>query len=336
MTTRATVRETALSIRGMGVTRGRREVLELDALDVGVGEVVAVLGPNGAGKSSLLLAAAMLIPAAGELRIFGELASQRNHVQLRRATATVFQDAALLDMSARANVETALRLHGVPRADRRRIADEWLERLAVADRADARAHQLSGGEAQRVSLARAFAVQPRLLFLDEPFAALDANTRSSLLGDVRALLRGEQTSALLTTHDRAEAELLADRVVVILDGRIAQQGPTAEVFARPATEDVARFFGYSIVSGAVAARLAGLQAAPAPRVAVPPADVRLTATGIEGPVTEVRGAPAGAEVVVDVGEPVALWLSVDDLRERGIEVGSRLTIAVNEGHLAPL
>src|SRR5690606_14507191 len=126
---------------------------------------------------------------------------------------------------------------------------QWLERLAVAHRAEARAHQLSGGEAQRVSLARAFAVSPRLLYLDEPFSALDATTRSALIGDVRALLASENITTLLTTHDRAEAELLADRVVVLLDGQIAQHGPIAEVFAQPASEAVARFLDYAVVPG---------------------------------------------------------------------------------------
>jgi tungstate transport system ATP-binding protein len=316
-----------LELREVSVERGGRLVLRVEVLEVAPGDVVAVVGPNGAGKSTLLLASALLLPSAGEVRLLGERPGRRNVVALRRQTATVFQDAALLDMTARANVETALRLHAVPRAEREDRASRWLERLGVAHRADARAHQLSGGEAQRVSLARAFAVQPRLLFLDEPFSSLDRATRSELLGDVRALLAAEGTTALLTTHDRAEAELLADRMVVLLDGAIAQQGPTAELIERPTSPEVARFFGWSVVPAAVAVRLAGVELRGGGEAAIPPVAVRLTSGGVEAEVVALRGAPAGAEVVVDAGAPVALWMTVAELRARGIEVGSHVTVS---------
>jgi tungstate transport system ATP-binding protein len=319
----------ALALRDLRVVRGGRQVLRVEALDVAPGEVVAVIGPNGSGKSTLLLSSALLLPAEGELRLFGQEARWGNAVALRRRTATVFQDSALLDMSARANVETALALHGVPRGERRTAAEEWLRRLGVSHRAEARAHQLSGGEAQRVSLARAFAVRPELLFLDEAFSALDSQTRGALLGDVRALLEAEGTTALLTTHDRAEAELLADRAVVLIDGAVAQDGPIEEVVARPATSDVARFLGHSVAPAGVVARLIGVERDDEGEAAIPPSAVRLAEEGVAGSVLSIRGAPEGAEVVVNAGAPVALRIPVSELRARALQAGDEVMIEVD-------
>ncbi|MCK9487398.1 MAG: ABC transporter ATP-binding protein [Dehalococcoidia bacterium] len=289
----------ALSLRGLSVTRGRRQVLAVEALDVLAGETVAVLGPNGAGKSTLLLAAALLLPARGEVRVFGEAASRTNRVRLRRLTSTVFQDSALLDMAADRNVEQALAIHAVPRSRRRERARHWLDRLGVRARAEARPHQLSGGEAQRVSLARALAVEPRLLFLDEPFSGLDYTTRARLVGEMRALIQETGVTALLTTHDHAEAAVLADRVVVLIDGRVAQVGPTHEVLRAPATEDVARFLGYAVVTAA-ALGLPGEG-----RLAVPSDAVRLVAAGTAGArearVLAVEGAAGGARLALEAG-----------------------------------
>jgi tungstate transport system ATP-binding protein len=287
-----------LSVHGLRVTRGRRDVLAVDALEVRAGETVAVLGPNGAGKSTFLLAAALLIPAKGEVRVFGEPATRGNAVRLRRLTSTVFQDSGLLDMPATRNVEQALAIHGVPRGERRERAERWLARLGIADRASARPHQLSGGEAQRVSLARALAVDPRILFLDEPFSGLDFATRSRLVGEMRVLLAETGVTALLATHDHAEAALLSDRVVVLVDGRVAQVGPTADVLRSPASPEVARFLGYSVLDagGVEALGLSGTGAA-----AVPPGAVAVvspsTAGAVEMVVSAVEGAAGGARLV---------------------------------------
>ena len=239
----------AFEVTDLRVRRGRRTILDVPSLVVPEGAVLAVLGPNGAGKSTLLQAAALLIrPTTGAVRLLGEVASGHGaRMRLRRRAAVMFQRPGLLDMTARANVETALRLHGVPGPERARRARRWLERLGVAHLAEARAHTLSGGEAQRVSMARAFAVEPQVLFLDEPFGSLDPPTTSRLVGELRELLSAEGLTTILSTHDVSEARLLAGRTLVLLDGKPAQIGETDEVLDAPASAAVAEFLGYAVV-----------------------------------------------------------------------------------------
>ena len=140
-----------------------------------------------------------------------------------------------------------------PEADRRAL--DWLERLGVGALADRSVDRLSGGEAQRVSLARAFAAEPEVLFLDEPFAALDAPTREGLLDDLGRLLGAARTTTVLVTHDRGEALRLGDRVAVLLDGQLAELGPPERVFGAPSSEGVARFVGVeNLLPGRIVAR----------------------------------------------------------------------------------
>jgi ABC-type sulfate/molybdate transport systems ATPase subunit len=147
----------------------------------------------------------------------------------------------------RENAETGLRFHRVPRAEACRRAGEWLERLGVAQLAHRAAHTLSAGEAQRVSLARALALSPRLLLLDEPFAGLDAPTRGELLIDLGEALNAAGAAALFVTHDRHAAAALADRLAILHAGELRQTGPTANVWAHPADADSARILGYDTV-----------------------------------------------------------------------------------------
>ena len=320
----------ALTLSGLRVDRGGRTVLRVDALEVPAGETVAILGPNGSGKSTLLLASALLLDAAeGVVSLFGQDAAA-GRTALRRRTATVFQEAGLLDMSARRNIETALRLHGVPAAARSDRADVWLDRLGVGHVAEARAHTLSGGEAQRVSLARAFAVEPELLFLDEPFSSLDLEAKSRLVGELRTLLADEGIAAMISTHDHSEAQLLADRTVVLLDGALAQIGPTAEVFAAPASIEVARFLGYAVLD---AGRLAAFDPPQGVNYAVLPAGssrIVSDAPGdLEGPIVAIEGALGRARVVVDIGERLAVAIEAGTVVPDHLEPGTHVRIAVD-------
>jgi molybdate transport system ATP-binding protein len=210
------------------------------------GQVVAVIGPNGAGKSTLLRAIAGLVPASGELRVEG-----RSWAALpvrERAVGLAFQDQLLFPhLSALDNVAFGLRSAGSSRADARRTAQEWLDRFGIGDLAGRKPRRLSGGEAQRVSIARALATGPRLLLLDEPFSGLDVSVAASLRVELARHLASYDGVTLLVTHDAIDALTLADVVWVLDQGRLAQVGPTREVAARPLTRHVARLVGLNVV-----------------------------------------------------------------------------------------
>jgi tungstate transport system ATP-binding protein len=192
-----------------------------------------------------------------------------------------------------------LRFARVPRELARRRSDSWLARLGVAQLAARPARELSGGEAQRISLVRALVLEPRLLVLDEPFAPLDATTRGALLGELRRVLARAPVTTLLVTHDAGEAAALADRIAVLDAGAVRQQGPTAEVFARPADAVTARLLGYDNVLDPGDAAALGVRT-PRP-IAFRAADLQVVASGA-GNARVVRSVPvAGASrVTVDV------------------------------------
>jgi ABC-type sulfate/molybdate transport systems ATPase subunit len=218
---------------GLWVRRGRNEVLRDIDFEVATGEIVAMLGPNGAGKSTLLeTLGGLLQPSAGTLRCNGRIATALQSPDMARRTA-------------RANVELALAWSGVRRRDRRARAGRALASMRADHLADRPASMLSGGERRRVHLARAVAIRPDLLLLDEPFAGLDQETRATLLDDAASALRAGAGAVVVVVHDRAEAWALADRLVIMLGGRIAAQGRPGEVLDRPPTEEVARFLGFS-------------------------------------------------------------------------------------------
>jgi tungstate transport system ATP-binding protein len=226
------------------VRRGGRVVLEVDALQLARGEILALVGPNGAGKSTLVTALALIErPAAGTIVLDGEPVDWRQGaLAARRRLAIVFQEPLLFDTTVFENVATGLKLRGVSRRERTPRIEHWLGRLGIRHLATRPARTLSGGEAQRTSLARALVLEPELLLLDEPFAALDPPTRDRLVDDLLPLLRETATTTVLVTHDRDEALEVGDRVGVILDGRLAQLDTPARVLSEPVSEGVATFF----------------------------------------------------------------------------------------------
>lgn len=210
---------------------GGRGIFQVEELTIHKGEVLALVGPNGAGKSSLLLTLALLqAPTSGSIRIDGEAAHNGNTLRLRRRMAVVFQEPLLLDLTVRQNILTALHIRGVSRQESAERINRWLDRFGIAHLAHRPARALSGGEAQRTSLARAFALEPEVLLLDEPFAALDYPTRKSLLNDLGQLLADMSMTTLFVTHDFSEIPYLAQRVAVLHEGRILQDGSLEEVF----------------------------------------------------------------------------------------------------------
>ncbi|WP_232248212.1 ABC transporter ATP-binding protein [Streptacidiphilus rugosus] len=233
-----------------------RGTFSLDlALTVAPGEVVALLGPNGAGKTTALRALAGLVPlTGGHLRLDGETleepASRLSVPTERRPVGVVFQDYLLFPhLSALDNVAFGLRTHGRGKAEAREEARAWLDRVGLAEHAGARPRALSGGQAQRVALARALAPEPRLLLLDEPMAALDARTRLEVRTTLRRHLAAFDAVAVLVTHDPLDAMVLADRLVVLEQGRAVQEGAPADIARRPRSDYIARLVGLNLFRG---------------------------------------------------------------------------------------
>lgn len=243
-----------MSLRAtVALTRGRLRLRV--ALDVADGEVVGVLGPNGAGKTTLLAAVAGLVPLdAGHVALDGKVwedtdAGVRIPVH-QRPVGVVFSEHLLFPhLSAVDNVAFGLRAAGARRAAARRSAAAWLDRVDLHDHARARPAALSAGQSQRVALARALARDPRLLLLDEPMSSLDVRARSAVRRTLRAHLDGFSGPCVLVTHEPLEALALADRLVIVEDGRVVQDGPATEVARRPRSPWVARLVGVNLYRG---------------------------------------------------------------------------------------
>ncbi|HYO30655.1 MAG TPA: ABC transporter ATP-binding protein [Thermomicrobiales bacterium] len=367
--------EPALALAGIAVRHHTRALLDDVSLAVRRGETVALLGPNGAGKTTLLHVAALLRrPDAGRVEVGGEAAHARTERRLRRHVALVPQQPLLFSTSVLANAAAGLRFAGIARPEADRRTRPWLERFGVAHLADRGVQGLSGGESQRVALARAFALEPPLLLLDEPFAGLDAPSRDALLPLLAGLLRDRGTTTLLVTHDLDEAVALADRLGVLVDGRLVQFGPISEALARPGTAVAARLLGVeNLLLGRVRRAVDGrvevalephgpavpatastplalgdpvLLAIRAGALSLVPTDA-LPAAGhadLVGTVRSVAPSATGPRVVVDAGQEVVVLLAwgTPALPFPGERVGLRLPHAAahavprsNDGSAAP-
>ena len=296
-------RPVLLEARDLKAHRGRTQVLAVPALDLRAGEVLALMGPNGAGKSTLMLALAGLLPLSeGGLRFRGaELRTRAEREAYRRRMTMVFQDPLLFDATVAQNIGAGLKLRGLPAEAREPRVRAWAQRLGIGHLLGRPARQLSGGEAQRTALARAFVLEPEILFLDEPFGALDAPTREGLLEDLGHLLAETGSTAVLATHDHGEAARLAHRLAVMAGGALLQSGGLREVMNHPVDPVVAAFVGMeTLLKGRVAACADGLLTLRLGREA-------------EGPAVLALGeAPLGQTVLVGIRpEHVALSLHTD-------------------------
>jgi ABC-type sulfate/molybdate transport systems ATPase subunit len=320
-----------LRLEGVRVDAGGARVLDIDALEFPAGQTTAVLGPNGAGKSTLVrVASGLRVADAGQVLLDGRVAAPAAR---RAVTAAVLQRPLLGRGSARRNAELGLRFGGVPRAAARRRAAVWLDRLGVAHVADRPARSLSGGEAQRISLARSLVLEPRLLVLDEPFAPLDATARGALLDELRTLLAATGTTTLLVTHDPGEAAALASHVAVLGAGAVRQRGTTAAVFSQPADAATARLLGYdNVLDPDDAARLGVPAATP---IAFRAADLTVTGDAEHGDARVLRSIPlAGAShVVVEHRGVVATGICADP---GGRPLGSRVTARLAPERCVPV
>ncbi len=241
-------------LHGTGLRRvyGGKTAVEVDRIELREGELLAVFGPNGAGKSTLLRVLAMLEkPDAGRVAFRGE-SGRAGERALRSASAVVFQRPHFWRESVEYNVGLGLGLRGVSRSESRARSRTVCEQLGISHLLAAHVSELSGGEAQRVALARALVLDPEILFLDEPTANLDTDSRIDLRQDLERVARERATSVFLITHDRSEAFHLADRVAVIRDGRLIQTGTPKDIYENPADVYTARVTGAEFsISGTV-------------------------------------------------------------------------------------
>ncbi|MEU0252040.1 ABC transporter ATP-binding protein [Streptomyces sp. NPDC006184] len=226
------------------------------------GDVIALLGPNGAGKTTALRALAGLTPLTdGHLRLDGTPLERTPPGS--RPVGVVFQDYLLFPhLSALDNVAFGPRCRGTGKAEARAQAAAWLERMGLAGHAGVRPRRLSGGQAQRVALARALATRPRLLLLDEPLAALDARTRLEVRAQLRRHLAEFEAVCVLVTHDPLDAMVLADRLVVVEDGRVVQEGTPAHIARHPRTDYIAQLVGLNLYRGQAAGHTVRLDPGP--------------------------------------------------------------------------
>ncbi|HUS42940.1 MAG TPA: ABC transporter ATP-binding protein [Ilumatobacteraceae bacterium] len=341
------------------MTLAARIELRLGTLDLQIeltvepGEIVALLGPNGAGKSTVLRCLAGLEPIDDGRILLGGTAIDDPAANVfvepeQRPIGFVFQDYVLFaHLSVLENVAYGLRARGVAKGEARERAGQWLERMNLTEYSSERPDSLSGGQAQRVALARALATNPRLLLLDEPLAALDVGTRAIVRRDLRRHLETFEGMRLIVTHDPVDAHALADRVVVLEAGRVAQAGTLAEVTAHPRTRYVADLVGVNLVAGEVVdgvlttasgARVVIADAADGPTLAsIRPHSV-LVARG-EASASSARNTWAGSIVDVDrLGErvrvvidgelPLTAEITAAALDELRLGVGDRVHASV--------
>jgi len=250
-----------MTVQNLIVQRGGVTVLDVQELNVEERRILALIGPNGAGKSTLLLTmAGLLKPTRGKLCYKGlPIETNADRANMRRSVSVVFQEPLLLNTSVEKNVALGFKFRHLNHGEIKRHVDEALEYFGISALAKRSAKTLSGGEAKRVSLARAFALKPQLIMLDEAFNSLDPPTRETLMDDLRRILEETKITAVLALHDREETLRLAQDAAVMADGKIVQSGTTAGIFNRPDSEFVASFVGTeSILEGTVKNGNAGI------------------------------------------------------------------------------
>jgi ABC-type Fe3+/spermidine/putrescine transport system ATPase subunit len=287
-----------VSVEKMSVGYGSTTILDGLDLSIRKGEFVALLGSSGCGKTTLLRAIAGFVkPSAGAIRVDG--ADVTHLPPDRRGMALVFQSYALWPhMTVAQNIGYGLKLRGMPRAGIDRRVAELQELLGLPGLGERKPAALSGGQRQRVALGRALAVDPSILLLDEPLSNLDARIRLKVRHDISALQKRLGITAVHVTHDREEAMVMADRIVILDAGRIAQQGAPEEVFNRPVSPFVAAFMGAENVialHGSVGSGTIAIDASEVNAKAVLPLDGRT----VKGGAFEARFRTEGAQLIDD-------------------------------------
>lgn len=238
------MREMIIEMNKVSVDRGTaKNILSIENFTLARGELAAVVGPNGAGKSTFLQTVNLLLDYRGTLRLFGQDADAADKTLLRRRSSMVFQDMLLLKDTVYQNVAYPLRFRHVSPDETKQRVRQILTELGCEHLISRCAHSLSGGETQRVCIARALVTNPELLLLDEPFAALDAATRREMTEELLQLAQRKDIAVLLVSHHFSDVLYFAERAVAVFNGRIVQDDKPEILMRRPANEQVARLVG---------------------------------------------------------------------------------------------
>jgi molybdopterin-binding protein len=340
-----------LEIHNLEYEREDQFHLRIPDLEINPGEILAVIGPNGAGKTTLLMIiSGMLMAGKGEIRFAGEQIEPWQDLQYRRQIAMVMQSPLLLHSSVFENVATGLRFRGVSSQTAQTEVENWLKKLGILHLKKRPGQKLSGGEAQRASIARALVLKPSILLMDEPFGALDNPTRVALLDDIKQLLSMTGTTAIFVTHDMDEALFLGDRIAVLVNGELRQIGTPEQVFNAPIDPQVASFVGVeTIISGSVIHKNEGLitvetngvqlqavgEAAVGRRVllCLRPEDITLisqadndaygsTRNHLPGQITKISPQGSLLKLNIEGAVPLVALVARSSVKELGLEVGA--------------
>jgi len=343
-----------IEVKNLKLTKAGKKVLDIEHFSLEEGEAVALIGPNGAGKSTFMQVLMLLQrPTGGDLYFKGERVDWRNPIFYRRRMAMVFQEPLLLDTTVFHNVASGMKLRGFKVDTIPAKVKEWLQRLGIAHLAERQASNLSGGESQRVSLARALVLEPEVLFLDEPFLALDVPTRAALTAELARILRDTRITSVFVTHDYSEVPLLAETVAVIEQGRIIQIASPREVMTKPSSRTVASLVGVeNMIPGKVVGaqdRVVLVQAGPhylKSLATVPvgtdvlillrPEDIKIFEgvsrhgdNSISGKVRELLPHSYLYKAVVDCGFPLIALVSPEQVLGGEVLAGKEITIQFN-------
>ncbi|MBE0447351.1 MAG: ABC transporter ATP-binding protein [Actinobacteria bacterium] len=327
---------------------GTKSVLDVDELVVERGEVLAVIGPNGSGKSTLLrLIAHLEKPTGGSIEFVGG-DSAKNDLSIRRRLAFVFQDPLLFTGTVFDNIAYGLRMRKIAKDEIKQRVKEAAEMFGIIHLLDRPANLLSGGEAQRTSLARAFILKPESLLLDEPMASLDPPARESLIIDLSEVLGHMKTTVIYITHELTEAMMLGDRCAFIDEGRIVQIGSSRDVMAYPINQKIADFVGVeNILKGRIVGRDNGLarveiysseieavsnsELTDKVWVFIRPENVTIALADpanptsarncFSGAITKILDLGALYRVVIDCGFPLVVFITKRSIEEMGLYVG---------------
>jgi len=235
---------TVLEVKGIRYYTKEKNILDIPSLEIEEGKTLSIVGPNGAGKSTLLKVLALLQkPDEGEIFYRGTVVTKTNALEIRRKMSVVFQEPLLLDGTVYENLEIGLKIRKIRKEKRKGLIEEWLEKLGIYHLRNKHVSTLSGGEAQRVSLARALVLEPEILFLDEPFSSLDQPTKEGLIQDIYLVLKNNHVTTFFVTHDFREMQYFSDIACVMIDGKIAQKAKPVDILNKPADERIAKFVG---------------------------------------------------------------------------------------------